>query len=78
MDTIALGGVAIGPDVGAFKDLEKEGVCKTFSDYSEISSLIENIEDIKPDNLSNFIKNNTWKNFGDHISMRIKRICTNK
>ncbi len=32
-----------------------------FSDYSEISSLIENIEDIKPDNLSNFIKNNTWK-----------------
>lgn len=49
-----------------------------FSDYSEISSLIENIEDIKPDNLSNFIKNNTWKNFGDHISMRIKRICTNK
>ncbi|SBN32784.1 conserved hypothetical protein [Klebsiella variicola] len=78
MDTIALGGLAIGPDVGAFKDLEKEGVCKTFSNYSEIGGLIENIEDIYSDNLSNFIKDNTWKNFGEYISMRIKNICTNK
>ncbi|HCA9671027.1 MULTISPECIES: hypothetical protein [Klebsiella] len=78
MDTIALGGLAIGPDVGAFKDLEKEGVCKTFSDYSEIGSLIENIGDINSDNLSHFIKNNTWKSFGDYISMRIIKICTNK
>ncbi|WP_194968036.1 hypothetical protein [Klebsiella pneumoniae] len=30
MDTIALGGVAIGPDVGAFKDLEKKGYARLF------------------------------------------------
>ncbi|ELW9442557.1 hypothetical protein R0595_002884 [Pluralibacter gergoviae] len=78
MDTIALGGVAIGPNVGAFKDLEKEGVCKTFSDYSQITNLIENIETITPEALSIFINNNTWKNFGNYISMCIKSIGTNK
>ncbi|HAT1640293.1 TPA: hypothetical protein ACT1U1_001880 [Raoultella ornithinolytica] len=78
MDTIALGGHAIGPKVGAFNDLEKEGLCKTFSEYSEIDNLIQNIESINADKLSDFIKNNTWDNFGDYISMMIKTICTQK
>ncbi|WP_404684931.1 glycosyltransferase family protein [Raoultella terrigena] len=78
MDTIALGGHAIGPKVGAFNDLEKEGLCKTFSEYSEIDNLIENIGSINADKLCDFINNNTWEKFGDYISMMIKTICTPK
>lgn len=78
MDTIALGGHAIGPKVGAFNDLEKEGLCNTFSDYSEIDNLIQNIESINAVKLNDFINNNTWDSFGDYISIMIKAICTQK
>lgn len=78
MDTIALGGFAIGPKVGAFIDLENEGLCKTFTEYAEIHSLIENIENIHTDKLAKFINDNTWENFGNYISLMINKIGTNR
>jgi hypothetical protein len=40
MDTIALFGNIIGPNTGAFKELEENNICKTFNSYEDIEHIV--------------------------------------
>ena len=67
IDTIALGGIPIGPNIGAFKDLEEEGVCLTYKNYNDLRVLLQS-----DNNISNIVRNkflivNSWNNFIQEI-----------
>jgi glycosyltransferase involved in cell wall biosynthesis len=73
MDSIGYGANIIGPDVGAFTDLAKEGILNTFKDFSNIVPVINKQLD-KSDNKSTtdefdiFLKNNTWEKFAENVN----------
>jgi len=71
IDTIALGGLPIGPNKGAFKDLMEESIALNFENYDELITILSN--NFKPDEYSRekFIKNNSWDSFA---SVLIKEI----
>jgi glycosyltransferase involved in cell wall biosynthesis len=75
MDTLSYGNYVIGPNVGAFRDLNEEGIIDTFIDFD---NLIEKLEDelvdkkIDSKKLSIFMKNNSWKKFGNWFCDIIK------
>lgn len=70
IDTIAMGGVPIGPNVGAFRDLAEENVCITYNTYSELMNILQS--DINNSNLATFIEKNSWKSFVEIINNLIK------
>lgn len=74
MDTIAMGGVPIGPDKGAFKDLNEHGICKTYKDYGELVKILNS--KIIPDKKVNdeFIKTHTWNMFINSLAQEIKQL----
>jgi len=67
MDTISLGGIPLGPDVGAFKDLAKEGVCLTYMEYRDIVDLVTNNHRLEDKTRKEFIKNNSWSHFAEQL-----------
>lgn len=79
IETIAMGGKPVGPNVGAFKDLAKEGLCYV---YDDISTFIEEIKLIKQkdevllpelkERREKFIEENSWENF---VKTIIKSVC---
>lgn len=72
IDTIALGGKAVGPNSGAFVDLEREGVCLTYESFNDIDRIINNVDSISESNVDKFIKENSWERF----CMRIQKEIT--
>ena len=77
IDTIALGGTPVGPNVGAFRDLASENVCITYRNYEELIKIL-NSEKKNMVDPSNFISNNSWDKFAGDIynmtkSLLIKR-----
>lgn len=71
MDTIAMGGIPIGPNKGAFKDLREEGVCKTYNSYDELPYIINSPNNIANDLKKEFIEKNTWNNFIERLSSEL-------
>lgn len=65
MDTIALGGTPLGPGVGAFKDLCKEGVCQTYNTYEDILGLLNSYMPVDEERRKKFIRNNSWAHFAE-------------
>lgn len=63
IDTIAMGGVPIGPNKGAFKDLSDEGVCITYDNYEELLIKITSDSIIKESDKQKFIETNSWNYF---------------
>lgn len=66
MDTISLGGFSVGPSTGAFLDLEKEGIVKTFSSFPELMCIIDekrHAPSIPNKVFENFITRYSWDNF---------------
>ena len=43
MDSIGFGGTVVGPHVGAFADLAKEGIINTFTETDEMFTVIDTI-----------------------------------
>lgn len=64
IETIAMDGVPVGPNRGAFKDLKSEGVCYTYNTYDELKILLDSNIKIQDEDRKNFIKNNSWDEFG--------------
>jgi glycosyltransferase involved in cell wall biosynthesis len=65
----------IGPNVGAFLDLEEENIIKTYKNFDELPILIERIlkEDENNKNVINeFFHENTWEKYGKFISKLLK------
>jgi len=69
MDTLSYGAQIIGPNIGAFKDMQKLGLIKTYNHYEEIIDILNHISDIGQDNkcLLRFIENNGWNDFSCKI-----------
>lgn len=71
MDTIALGGTPLGPCVGAFKDLSKEGVCQTYNTYEEILDLLNSYTPINEEIRNRFIRDNSWCHFAEILHTKM-------
>lgn len=67
MDTIAMGGVPVGPNMGAFKDLNEEGLCVVYNNYDELFAHLENNIEISEDYITSFVKANSWDNFAKFV-----------
>ena len=63
IDTIAIGGNAIGPNKGAFKDLADEGCCHVYKNYDELVNLIERNAQLDREAVRVFLHKNSWRNY---------------
>ncbi len=67
IDTIALGGTPVGPNLGAFKDLAEEGVCLVYDNYSSLLGLLSSSRNIDNNKREDFISQNTWDSFAKKL-----------
>lgn len=67
MDTISMGGIPIGPNMGAFKDLKEDGLCVVYNNYDELFGSLEKEIDISEDYINSFVKANSWDNFAKFV-----------
>lgn len=72
IDTIALGGTPIGPHIGAFKDLAKEGVCLTYTDYGNLILILKKNIIISDALKNDFMNHNSWQEFAVQLYNIIK------
>lgn len=77
MDSLLYNSAIVGPDVGSFNDLAREGIIHTFKSYDDLILILnELIED--PENLAKtkdkrmaFIENNSWEAFSSQIDQQL-------
>lgn len=67
MDTIAMGGIAMGPNVGAFKDLSKERICVAYNDYDDMFRKLKSTPQVSKQFIDSFVKQNSWENFAKFV-----------
>jgi len=76
IDSIAYKKKVIGPDVGAFKDLESYGLGTTYVDFDDLINKVDQLlnSDANPSqaSLNTFISQNSWENFGEKIHQWIQ------
>ncbi len=60
MDTLTMGGNPVGPAVGAFADLAREGVCFVYGSEAEMIEILKSDRRVNPDVLRDFIARNSW------------------
>ena len=68
MDTVSMGGNPIGPAVGAFLDLEEEGMCAVYRSEEEMVGLLKSDGSILSAGREAFMKRNSWHSFAEFIS----------
>lgn len=73
MDTIAMGGIAMGPNVGAFKDLSKEGICVTYNDYEDMFRRLQTPSEVSEQYVNSFVRQNTWENFAKFVNEHLDK-----
>ena len=73
MDTIAMGGIAMGPNVGAFKDLSKEGICVTYNDYDDMFGKLQTPSEVSEQYVESFVKQNSWENFAKFVVEHLEK-----
>jgi len=71
MDSLGYGANVVGPMVGAFKDLEKDGIVKIYNDFDELNKVISEqigTKELSPDSaLERFLLENTWDKYADNV-----------
>ena len=67
IDTIAMGGTPVGPNIGAFKDLADENVCITYENSNGMMQILNGTGTISDDARAEFLKNNSWEKFGEFV-----------
>lgn len=71
MDSIGFGAKVIGPEVGAFSDLAKEGIIKTYHDSNELFAILDeqlsNPDPHDSERIDDFLKANAWSKFAVNI-----------
>lgn len=77
MDSIGFGGKVVGPHVGAFADLAKEGIINTFTETDEMFSVIDSVLAQKNTttnpSIDQFLLDNSWNKFADFILRILKK-----
>lgn len=74
MDTLAMGGNPIGPNKGAFRDLQEEGVCLCYNDYDELIDIINNDTILSVKQREDFVANNSWSHFAEKLKELLEQI----
>lgn len=69
IDTIAMGGNPVGPNIGAFKDLKEEGICSTYNTYDNLLEILMSARPIICNEA--FVKKNNWESFANFINNTI-------
>ena len=65
----------IGPQVGAFVDLEQLNLIKTFNNYSDIKSILNNpLDPSSLNSIRDFCERNSWTNFGKKLGVEINKL----
>ena len=67
IDTLVMGGTPVGPSVGAFSDLAKEGMCLTYHDYDGLFRTLQEKRSIEDRDRRDFIRRNSWERLVDVI-----------
>lgn len=67
MDTLAMGGCPVGPNKGAFRDLQEEGVCLCYNDYDELIDIINKDAILSVKQREDFVANNSWSHFSEKL-----------
>ena len=62
-----MGGNAVGPNIGAFKDLAKEGVCKVYNSFEDLSKYLVLENEEGEEQKAKFFQENSWKNFAHYV-----------
>ncbi len=72
MDSLSAGATVMGPDTGAFRDLENEDIVITYSGYEDLLEKADLIltGELKVDRrkLEEFVTENSWTNFGNRLA----------
>ena len=77
MDSLGYGANIIGPHVGAFADLEKDGIITTFEDFPDmIKKIDQQLEhsgkESQKEKLDAFLKANSWNQFAKNLVKILK------
>ncbi len=77
MDSLGYGANIVGPFVGAFADLAKEGIINTYSDFPDMFRVIDDqLNDdgqiVLQENINLFLENNSWDKFAGNVSNLLK------
>lgn len=67
IDTIEMGGNAIGPNTGAFHDLEQEGLCFTYNDNDELFALLSQNRRINEAMVRDYLIEHSWDAFASQF-----------
>ena len=73
MDTIAMGGTPVGPNKGAFADLQEDHVCFCYNDYSELIEILKSNMYVDISQRDKFLASNSWSAFADKFNNLLKR-----
>ncbi len=70
MDSLHFNSTIVGPNAGAFEDLSKLGIIKTFNNFEEISQIVSTFEFDQSmiDQKIKFIEENKWNKFEEKIN----------
>jgi len=74
MDSIRMGSVIIGPDVGAFRDLSSYSFIITYSSFDEIPGIYNSFSGDTGkilDEINDFCIDNSWDSFGERLNKTI-------
>lgn len=63
IDTLVFGGVPVGPNRGAFKDLAEEKACLVYDNYNGLCELLNQNQTIHTDDREEFLDKYSWDNF---------------
>jgi hypothetical protein len=63
MDTLKFGGNAVGPNVGAFSELSKLGLCKVYSNHKELFDILESDWKVDKPKLKQFLDRYSWPEY---------------
>lgn len=74
MDSLGFGGKIVGPNVGAFADLAKEGLIRTFNNFDDIIPILNDELDNEygsSNKLELFLRDNSWDKYAEKLTKLI-------
>ena len=68
MDTVSMGGNPVGPAVGAFLDLNEEGMCAVYRSEEEMVRILKSDRRVPDAERVAFMRRNSWHSYAGFIS----------